>query len=92
MFVSKHLPEHSFGTLKTVVPFFLSASLSAQRPGFEPTPVHLRFVIHNVALGQVCPPPPQELGFSPVRTIMIALHAILLLRTLYIPRNQNAVN
>jgi hypothetical protein len=54
--MSKHLPEQPFQTLNNSRAVFPFSSPSAQRPGFEPTPVHLQLVVISVALGQ---------GFSP---------------------------
>jgi hypothetical protein len=40
----------------------LVAGLSPRRPGFDPGPVHVGFVVDKVALGQVFPP--KYFGFS----------------------------
>jgi hypothetical protein len=49
----------------------LVAGLSPRRPGFDTGSVHVGFVVHNVALGQVFP---RVLRFSPVNIIPLVLH------------------
>jgi hypothetical protein len=50
-----HLRKYSVGM---AVPWLrrLVAGLSPRRPRFEPGPVHVGFVVNNMALGQVFPP------------------------------------
>jgi hypothetical protein len=47
------------------------AGLSPRRPVFDPRSVHVRFVVHEVALGQISLP---VLQFSPVSIIPPMLH------------------
>jgi hypothetical protein len=56
-----------------VVPWLrrLVAGLSPRRPGFDPSPVHVGFMVDKVALGQVSP---RVLRFSPVNLIPPVLH------------------
>jgi hypothetical protein len=49
----------------------LAAGLPPGRPGFDPGPVHVGFVVDKVALGQVFP---RVLRFSPVNFIPPVLH------------------
>jgi len=57
----------------TAVPWLslLVAGLSLWRPGFDPKPVHVEFMVDKVALGQVRN---QEFLFSPVIIIAPMLH------------------
>jgi len=52
----------------------LVAEFSMLCPGFDPRLVHVRFVVHNVALGQVSLP---VFHFSPVSVIPPTLHTSL---------------
>jgi hypothetical protein len=49
----------------------LVVGLSPRRPGFDPGPVHVKFVVDKVTLGQVLP---RVLRFSPVSFIPPVLH------------------
>jgi hypothetical protein len=63
----------SFNTEFKAVPWLrrLVASVSPRKPGFDPGPVHVGFVVVKVALGQVFP---RVLQFSPVSFIPPVLH------------------
>jgi hypothetical protein len=49
----------------------VSHQLPLLRPGFNPRPTHVEFVVDKVALGQVFP---QVLRFSPVNFIPLVLY------------------
>lgn len=64
---------------------WLVASLSQWRPGFNPSQVHVGFVVEKVALGQVFL---QALQFSPVSINPSVLHAYsLICHQLTVPLN-----
>ena len=54
------------GTRSVLTCKFSSGDLSSQRPGFDPWPVHVRFVVDEVAKRQFSVP---GLRFSPVSII-----------------------
>jgi hypothetical protein len=76
---------HIHFTIRKAVPWLrrLAAGLSQRKTGFDPRPVHVRFVVNKVTLKEDFLP---VLLFAPVSIILPMLHTQLHVKYLFIIR------